>query len=93
MNPTSCRRNRSRSPSVIAAMSRPSTSIRPDVGSSAPARQRSVLLPLPDGPTMNVNFPRGIEQVTPPQNRDLDVPAVVRLDEIFDLNHWGRTRG
>ena len=47
-------------------MSWPSTRIVPDVGrSSAPSRYSRVLLPEPDGPTMNVHDPRGTRNVTP----------------------------
>ena len=54
------------SASDIAVSSRPSIRIVPSVGrSSAPSRYSSVLLPEPDGPTMNAHRPRGIRQLIP----------------------------
>ena len=66
MNPTRLRRKASRSASGIEVMAWSATLIVPEVGkSSAASRYSRVLLPDPDGPTMNVHDPVGSWNVTP----------------------------
>src|SRR6476619_2936740 len=50
----------------MAVTSLPSSSILPDVGSSQPAlRRRTVVLPEPDGPSMEKNSPWRMSRSTP----------------------------
>ena len=66
----------SRSLAATAVTSLPSTSTRPDVGISRPARIRSVvLLPEPDGPSSAKNSPGSILKSTP--FRALKVPCIL----------------
>ena len=66
MNPSFLRRTTSCSASFIEVSTLSSIAMMPEVGVSRAARRyRSVLLPEPDGPTMNVKAPVGTSKDTP----------------------------
>ena len=60
-NPIFSPRSFASASSPSAVMSMPSISTRPEVGASSPAiKPSSVDFPLPDGPTIATNCPRGM---------------------------------
>ena len=69
-------------------MSGPSTRIVPEVGrSSAPIRYSSVLLPEPDGPTMNVHDPLGIRNDHPAEGLDRLLSGDEDLVDVDGFDH------
>ena len=72
-------------------MSTPSITTEPDVGASSPAiSPSSVDLPLPDGPTIARNCPRGIVVVERVKDRQRLGAAGDCLRDLSQLNHARR---
>ena len=76
MKLTVLRRKRNRSRREATVMSSPSMTALPAVGeSSAPIRLSSVVLPLPEGPSMTMNSPWPISRSTPARAVTVTAPS------------------